>query len=240
MSDNHDENNTGTEQPAITDRVEAAGVEAAVDEATKQIQQEGMRLDSFISMRTFISADEIAERLRGVPKGEGFTIGFIRGYVRGFEKRESQLQLRQGEGKPPPSIWLRGVFEAESASTGEIHSATWAIIPKQMGEAIADALADSDAVMLDVEIGVEASGKMIPPYFYVVRTYAANRAMAALAAMRSLHNERQEMRQTKQLKASSTPLLSGGGVDPSGTFGEANHKADQALIRDVNNKRKAK
>jgi hypothetical protein len=181
MSDNHDDNNNGhttTQAPADT-------VDAMVEEAQRAIKEEGLRLENLISPRSFIAAERLSAFYAGKARGaDPMALGHLAGYVRGYERRESTLPVKPGEKAAAPSVWLRGVFEATVYETGEIKSGSCLILPRVMGEALADALdAGETNALLDVELGVEATGKMIP-YTYTIKSFHANRAQAAITAIR--------------------------------------------------------
>jgi hypothetical protein len=117
-------------------------------------------------------------------------------------------------------MWLRGTFEAIVYATGEVHSASWWIVPKVMGEAIEDALRAGDRAVLDIEFGAEASGRTVPAYYYTVRTFVANAAQAAVSTIRMRQQKRMQAKGIAALKASATPQLSA----PSTASENGNHK----------------
>lgn len=186
MSDIHDNGNVH----------EVTEAEVMVEETFDPSDAEGMRLENYVSPRTFVDVKDIVPLLAAVPVGQPVGIGHIAGFVTSYERRESSLPVKPGEKVPPASIWLRGVFDATSYQTGEITRATWAILPRVMGELIAEAMDNNEGeAVLDIELGVAATGKTIP-YRYTVTTYRATRQQAALAAIRTRH-----MRRVKERRA---------------------------------------
>jgi hypothetical protein len=178
------------DNPTLTLETGGDRMDAMLAEAHAAIEREGMRLETFISPRTFATMEEILQLVAGVPKGDSVPLGHIAGDVRGFERRENSMPLKPGENPPPPSIWLRGKFDATIYSTGEVRSASWCILPRVMGEAVADELRDGEtSALLDIELGVSATGRAIP-YAYTVTSFTANRAQAAITTIRLRHQRR--------------------------------------------------
>lgn len=148
--------------------------------------ERGTRIENFLSMRTFVEQEE-ALRIGLQPKGSHVTIGLLAGYVTGFERRESNLPLKVGEKAPPPSIWLKGEFRATVLKTGEIKEARWCILPRAAGELVEEALTEGGVTraLLDLEIGVQATGRTIPYAYTVVaygRSHDAKKALDAIEA----------------------------------------------------------
>lgn len=192
------------EQPVTEQLGDPAAVDAVLATAEAQGRDEGVRLDNVITPRTFISKDDIDVALGGKPKGSTITIGHVAGYVRHSERREGMLP----DGKTKvESIWLRGHFEATVYSTGEVRTAAWCILPRVMGEAIEGALQDGvDTAVLDIELGVEKTGRNIP-YAYTVTSYMENKAQAAISTIRMRHQKRLAAKGQAQLAKSQTAAL---------------------------------
>jgi hypothetical protein len=102
------------------------------------------------------------------------------------------------DGTPSSSIVLKGDFETENYMTGEIGSGTQAFIPAAYAEKV-KAVFDANAVLndkgeevgnhirtveVDIDVGVEATGKTIP-YEWVVTAFKEGAEMAVLKNLRN-------------------------------------------------------
>lgn len=119
-----------------------------------------------------------------VAKGKGTQaiVGRVFGICTGVEDKHNILP----DGSTSRSAVLFGQFEYESAVTGEVGQASSAYLPLAYADALKAAFAsDPDAKMIevDVDIGVEATGKTIP-YEWLVINHGAGEA-ALLKRMRS-------------------------------------------------------
>lgn len=207
MTDNPQNGN-----PTVSNPDDIYDAPVTVQEGQVPPETEGTRLENFISPRTFVAMAEILPMLAGLPIGQSVPLGHIGGMVRGYEKRESQLPLKSGDKAPPPSIWLRGEFEATSYQTGEITRSVWAILPRVMGELVAEALDNHEGeAILDIELGVAATGRAIP-YTYTVTTYSATRAQTALTAIRMRQQKRLEAKRKQDVEAGKKLIEGGGNV----------------------------
>ncbi len=159
--------------------------------------QEGVRARRAIMLKHFLPGDGIDWINKNVVaqgKGTRATFGRIYGVCTGYEIRTGALP----DGTPSQSIALNGDFETENFMTGEIGSGTLAFIPAAYSEKV-KAIFDSNAVTnsegtvtgnlvrsveIDIDVGVEATGKTIP-YEWVVIAFKEGAEMAVLKKLRA-------------------------------------------------------
>lgn len=159
-------------------------------------QQQGVRARRAIMLKHFLPGDGIDWINKNVVaqgKGTRATFGRIYGVCTGYEIRTGALP----DGTPSQSIALNGDFETENFMTGEIGSGTLAFIPAAYSEKV-KAIFDSNAVTnekgeetgnlvrsveIDIDVGVEATGKTIP-YEWVVIAFKEGAEMAVLKNLR--------------------------------------------------------
>jgi len=160
-------------------------------------EQEGVRARRAIMLKQFLPGDGIDWIMKNVVsqgKGTRATFGRVYGTCTGYEIKTGSLP----DGTPSQSIALKGDFETENFMTGEIGSGTLAFIPAAYAEkvqAIFDANAITNAegqvignhvrtVEVDIDVGVEATGKPIP-YEWVVIAFKEGSEMAVLKKLRN-------------------------------------------------------
>lgn len=100
-------------------------------------------------------------------KGHKVIAGRVFGVVMGWEEKNNTLP----DGKVSKSIALFGQFEYESALTGELGSASSAYLPMAFAQQVAATFASDPtmkALEVDVDLGVEATGKSIPFEWLVI------------------------------------------------------------------------
>jgi hypothetical protein len=163
------------------------------------IDDRGQLIETFLSPRDFASLEQCQALIAGKPAGYHVVVGRIAGYATGADLRESGLKVKAGEKAPPPSFWAKGQFESVALATGEIKTAPWLILPRSAAELVGQAfISGAERILLDLEIGLQSTGKAIP-YRWTVRAYgtASGEAQRLVAAIRS----RQEARAQAQEKA---------------------------------------
>jgi len=163
---------------------------------TAPIDMEGQLIETFISPRDFAEIEWLHQNVSSQPAGYHVTLGRIAGYATNGEERESGLRLKPGEKAPPPSFWVKGQFEGTNLASGEVKTAPWLILPRSAGELLKGAFqSGAERVLLDLEIGAQATGKAIP-YRWTVRAFgtASGEAQKVVAMIRA----RQEARAKAQ------------------------------------------
>jgi hypothetical protein len=158
----------------------------------------GQRVRKVITTKDFIPGRDTAWIIQHVctqPKGTYVRLGFLAGFITGCHRSQTDWQ-----GKSLQSVWLEGMFEATLGATGEVIQAPNLILPLAYGELVEGAFKQASnqgiermQAELDVEIGVEATGRSIP-YEWVVISYVTGEAQRALRAVR----KRQAARLAKQ------------------------------------------
>lgn len=208
MSDIND-----TTNPSGADREQSETTTIAPDQVEGMDYQPddvGTRIETFISPRTFIDKDAILPLIAGKPRGFGVQLGRIAGYATSCERRENTAGLKGQDGKPvPPSVWIKGEFEATILATGELRSARFLILPRAAGELIEEAFsAGAQRAFMDIELGLEATGRTIP-YAYTVTAYGGrdSESRRAVRAIRA----RQEQRALARSQTRQRAIEDGGG-----------------------------
>jgi hypothetical protein len=190
-TDNQTTNSTGAGDPG-GDPGDRFTDQTITPEEMAPVDTVGQLIETFISPRDFASLEWCHANVSSQPAGYHVVVGRIAGYATNGEERESGLRLKPGEKAPPPSFWARGQFEAVALATGEVKTAPWLILPRSAGELLKQAFAGgTNHVLLDLEIGLQATGKAIP-YRWTVRAYggASGEAQRIVAGIRA----RQEAR----------------------------------------------
>ena len=139
---------------------------------------EGVRARRTLAMKQFVpDQDWIMRNVVAKGKGSQSTVGRIWGVATGFESKVNEYQ-----GQQLHSIAIKGVFQSESYVTGEVTESTIVYFPMAYAEKIANMM-DSDPDIklaeVDVDIGLEATGKTIP-YEWVVIAFRDGAEMAVL------------------------------------------------------------
>jgi hypothetical protein len=167
-----------------------------MDADTAPIDMQGQIIETFLSPRDFGALDWLLQNVASQPAGFHVVLGRIAGYAVTGEERESGLKVKAGEKAPPPSFWVRGQFEGVALATGEVKTAPWLILPRSAGELLKGAFqAGAERVLLDLEIGAQATGRSIP-YRWTVRAFGttSGEAQKVVAMIRA----RQEARAKAQ------------------------------------------
>jgi hypothetical protein len=155
---------------------------------------QGLRIETFISPRTFVTQEWCLKNVASQDRGYHVAIGTIAGYATASERRDSAMPVKPGDKPMPPSVWIKGEFEATVHETGEVKSARWLILPRAAGDLIEQAFeSGAERAYLDLELGVQATGRSIP-YAYTVTAYGSRdsegrrvvRAIRAKQAQRAL------------------------------------------------------
>ena len=120
---------------------------------------EGVRVTSVLTMKRFATQEWILQNCVVRGKGSRSAVARIIGAAIGWETKITEFQ-----GERLESIALSGTFEGTSYVTGEIIQATMVYLPMAYARQVAMAFSDETVklVELDLDIGVEATGKSIP------------------------------------------------------------------------------
>lgn len=174
------DHNNVVETPAVAPPAEHVDPSDTAPPAEK----EGVRARRAFMLKHFIpNADWINQNI--VSKGAGTKA--IIGRVFGVCFETMVTKTTQKDGRVSESVALKGAFQAEDYKTGEISEATTVYLPMAYAEKVAfmfKADPDLKAVEVDVDIGLEATGKTIP-YEWVVIAYREGEAMAVLKRLRA-------------------------------------------------------
>lgn len=169
----------GTNMNAKTEAAEQAG--ATVSEQAS----EGMRARRAFMLKFLLGGEGVDWIMKNiVAKGKGTQqlIGRVFGVATGTEVKNNVLP----DGSTSRSVVLFGQFEYMSAITGEVGQASSAFLPAAYSDGIKAAF-DSDAsvkmIEVDLDIGLEATGKGIP-YEWLVINHAGGEA-SLLTKLRS-------------------------------------------------------
>lgn len=191
-------------EQAETTRIDPADMPEAERLADIPNDSIGRRIDALISPRSFVSMEEAQAMVAGKPRGWNMPIGRIIGYAKRGERRDSKAPVKPGADPLPPSYFINGTFECTSLMDGTIRTAPWLILPRAAGDMMETAFNSGGAerVLLDIELGIEATGRAIP-YTYTVTAYGTRETadQKALSALRARQEARQAQRQQAQLNA---------------------------------------
>jgi hypothetical protein len=142
---------------------------AAIDQATAS---QGRRARASFMLKNFVDRDWIMKNV--VAKGKDEKTGkYARVPVGRVYGIVSSTSLKKGtlpDGSVSESVVLNGIFETESLVDGEVSAPTSLYLPNAFSrqiEAVFAADKTVNAVKIDVDIDVEATGKGIP-YTWVV------------------------------------------------------------------------
>lgn len=143
---------------------------ATQEETAAVAATEGKRMRRAFMPRMLADSQWILENI--VVKGKGFknpTLGRMFGVVTSHARKVNKLP----DGRDAESIVLSGVFEVVNNVTGEITNAGQAYLPMAFAEQVEAAFKINPgtlAVEIDIDIGVEATGKAIP-YEWMVTSH---------------------------------------------------------------------
>jgi hypothetical protein len=156
---------------------------ADTDRMADRPDDRGKLIEAIITPgRTFATQQWCIANVASQPAGFHVDVGRIAGIVHSVERKP-------GKGDYPPYVEARGHFQATSLLSGEINTAPVLILPKASGNLLESAFQGdrpAQRVILDLAIGVRATGKSIP-YTWTVRTFDRDlseeqRVVAAIAA----------------------------------------------------------
>lgn len=167
-------------------------------DAADAMQDVGLKVQTFIAPKDFLPGRDPAwaiQKIAPLPRGQLVELGTLGGVVIGTERKT----FKDPDGSTSESVWLKGDFVATAVNpeTGEVTTMTSgnAIIPTSMAVKIENAFRQgAEKIMLDLEIGIEATGRMIP-YAYRVTFYPDEAAQRAI----NLIVERQQARSKRKL-----------------------------------------
>jgi hypothetical protein len=172
--------------------------EQATDEAVIAISY-----PTALTMKSFLPPGDATYLLRtmgGQQRGAlHIPLGRIMGRVARTEAKETAW-----EGKTIPSIALHGQFRALVRASGQMMDSPTLFLSRGFAQAIANGLAEAQAgdpaatVAVDIDVGVESTGKPLQIYTWTVTHYLSGVAMRAL---RELQAPRRLARQQPQLAA---------------------------------------
>jgi hypothetical protein len=171
------------------DAAEVVDKGARLDPAIDQDEiEERQRLRRLITTADFLpgrSKEWAIQNVASRPRGTYIPLGLLDGMVNAIERKAyTATPTGGGPTRALESIWLKGSFEATIAATGEIIRAPNCILPLALGEMIeASFRQGNERASLDCEIGLEATGRMIP-YEWVVISYVSGEAASASRARR--------------------------------------------------------
>jgi hypothetical protein len=160
----------------------------------------GKRSRRVFMMKTMASADWIMANVVAKGKGTQASLGRLYGTVHKVDKKVGDIQ-----GRPSVNYPLSGVFESISALTGELAGYTTAYLPESFALQMYDAMQVEGVLSLelDIDIGVEATGKSIP-YEWMVTSFIPIEGSNRLL----------EMRHRRQTKMVDLPLFEALKTDP--------------------------
>jgi hypothetical protein len=165
--------------------------------STSTVASEGIRARRAIMLKQFLPGegiDWINKNIVAAGKGTQAIMGRVFGICSGYTVKTNTLP----DGTPSQSIVLGGAFQTENYMTGELGEGTQLYLPAAYSEKV-KAIFDTGAVMdeagreirnsvrmveIDCDIGVEATGKVIP-YEWVVVAFREGEEMAVLKKMRA-------------------------------------------------------
>lgn len=144
-------------------------------------EADGTRVRRAFMMKNFLpDPDWINKNVVAGGKGTHKKVGRIIGFAIGATKRINDIG-----GKPTESISLNGKFEVENYLSGEISQPSVIYTPMAFSEQVQVALL-SDGVQLvqiDVDVGVEATGKTIP-YEWTITSFLEAQDSQAMLQLR--------------------------------------------------------
>ena len=158
-----DEVKPATEAPAT----EALAMEAPATEAPATEANGGVRARRAFALKNLVpSIDWINKNVVSQGKGHRAIVGRVYGIVTGYVDKVNDIN-----GVPTASIALNGSFEAESYESGEVSRFVTVFLPMAYAEQLKAAfLSDSNLITasIDLDIGLEATGKTIPYEWIVI------------------------------------------------------------------------
>lgn len=159
-------------------------------------EPEGIRSRRAIMMKQLLPSQEwIIQNVVPLGKGARATVGRIFGIVQDYETKWNNIP---GQDMPVESITLKGAIQYESYLTGEVGEGSSVYLPMAYAEKVRTVFKSGErtdeagevtgndirVVEIDCDIGVEATGKIIP-YEWVVIAFKEGEAMAVLKNLRN-------------------------------------------------------
>jgi hypothetical protein len=161
----------------------------------------GVRSVRAFQMKSFLpNADWINRNVVAQGKGTQVLIGRIYGIVTGVSEKQNVLP----NGELATSIVTQGLMESESYLTGEMAEANGAFLPGAISDKFKAMFAADEhlrSIEIDLDIGVEATGKSIP-YTWVVIQHVEGEKLEPLKRLRKGRGRPVE---AAQLVASAVP-----------------------------------
>jgi hypothetical protein len=164
---------------AAEDRNETETAATVAAPEAETVGTEGRRVRRVLMMKQLASPEWIMQNVVAKGKGTHVLVGRIYGVAHTTRKNVNDVN-----GRPVESIAVSGSFEAQSKE-GELLNGATVYFPMAFAETIAAARAQEGVslVNVDVDIGVEATGKTIP-YEWTVTAYLEGKAENAIKALR--------------------------------------------------------
>jgi hypothetical protein len=169
---------------------EASGQSVGSQVEQKQVEQseqhseatDGIRARRGLTLKQLVpSQDWIMQNIVAGGKGTRATVGRIFGVVTSTQRKTNMVQDQAIE-----SVACIGILNSESYLTGEVSQGSSVYFPMAYAEQL-EALFKADpsinVIEVDVDIGLEATGKTIP-YEWVTTAFLEGREMAVLKRMR--------------------------------------------------------
>jgi len=157
---------------------------AKISEQAAPVAPEGARQRRAFMPKHFIpNADWINVNIVAKGKGTKATLGRVFGVCTGFEIKNNTLP----DGSPSSSVALKGMFNTENYMDGELSECTVTYLPASYSEKVMAMFQADDSlkvVEVDVDVGLEATGKTIP-YEWVIIAYREGEEMAVLKRLRN-------------------------------------------------------
>lgn len=164
--------------------------------------EEGTRARKVLTTKVFAKQADIITNI--VPKGVGHKemLGRITGIA-----YKSEVKVNDVQGKQIESYPLFGSFVAEIFATGELQQGSVLYLPDAFALQVRSALQLDGVTMaeIDVEIGVENTGKTIP-YEWAVHSFVDGAEINALKAIRNRRQSRHSKHVATALPAPEATL----------------------------------
>lgn len=184
----------------------AAKQDAALTTAQEATQAdgnaEGMKTRRVVMNKMFLPSDDfIMKEVVGRGKGTKCVVGRVFGLCTSVEVKNSEYQ-----GKILQSIALKGMFQYEGYMTGELGTGTTYYPPAAYAERVAAVMAQEgvQTVEVDIDVGIEATGKTIP-YEWTCTAWTESGQFDVLRRLRALGQDRR--RKAGKLPPSKIPAL---------------------------------
>jgi hypothetical protein len=151
--------------------------EQEVQQSVSEQASEGIRARRAFMLKFLLGGeggDWINKNIVAKGKGASQIVGRVFGVCTGTEVKNNVLP----DGSLSRSIVLFGQFEYESTVTGEVGQASSAFLPMAYADGLAAAFASDPTIKMievDLDIGLEATGKTIP-YEWLVINHAGGEA----------------------------------------------------------------